>query len=250
MTLPRAYLDRPVAHRALHDATRGRPENSLAAVRAAVAAGYPVEIDLQPSRDGVPMVFHDYDLGRLTAEAGPVRQRDAEELSAIALKHGDEGIPTLAQVLETVGGRVPLLIEVKDQDGDMGPDIGPLEAAAVRILDGYTGPVALMSFNPHSVAALARLAPHLPRGLTTCNFLDEDWPTLTAATRNRLRDIPDFDAVQADFISHYHRDLTNPSVTALRARGVPVLCWTIRTSQDEAAARRLADNITFEGYAA
>ncbi|MBN9888806.1 glycerophosphodiester phosphodiesterase family protein [Salipiger abyssi] len=249
-TLPAAFLDRPIAHRALHDAASGRPENSVEAIGAAVAAGYGIEIDLQLSSDGEAMVFHDYDLARLTAQSGPVRQRSAAELGTIALRHGQAGIPTLAEVLALVAGKAPLLIEFKDQDGAMGPDVGALERAAVAALSGYDGPVALMSFNPHSVAALARLAPDLPRGLTTCAFTAEDYPTLPPATRERLRGIPDFERTGASFISHHWRDLDNPRVTALRAAGTPVLCWTIRTPAEEAQARKVAQNITFEGYAA
>ncbi len=249
-TLPAAFLDRPIAHRALHDAASGRPENSVEAIGAAVAAGYGIEIDLQLSSDGEAMVFHDYDLARLTAQSGPVRQRSAVELGAIPLRHGQAGIPTLAEVLSMVAGKVPLLIEFKDQDGAMGPDVGALERAAVAALSGYDGPVALMSFNPHTVAALARLAPDLPRGLTTCAFTAEDYPTLPPATRERLRGIPDFERTGASFISHHWRDLGNPRVTALRTAGTPVLCWTIRTPAEEAQARKVAQNITFEGYAA
>ena len=81
MSLPDGFLDRPFAHRALHGA--GRPENSLSAVRAAVEAGYGIEIDVQLSRDGAAMVFHDYALDRLTGERGPVRMRSAAELNSI-----------------------------------------------------------------------------------------------------------------------------------------------------------------------
>ena len=248
--LPPVFLERPIAHRALHDRAKGRPENSRAAVRAAVAAGYGIEIDLQLSSDGEAMVFHDYELSRLTGEEGALRRRSAADLGRIALRNGDEGIPSLAEILAEVAGRVPLLIEFKDQDGAMGRNVGTLEAAAVAALSGYAGPVALMSFNPHSVAALAARAPHLPRGLTTCGYAAEDWPTLPPAIRDRLRGIPDFERTGAGFISHNRRDLDNPRVTALRAAGVPVLCWTVRSPDQEAAARRVAQNITFEGYAA
>jgi len=144
---------------------------------------------------------------------------------------------------------VPLLIELKDQDGAMGPGIGPLEAATIDALAGYRGPVAVMSFNPHSVAELARLAPALPRGLVTGGFAPADWPLSTQRCA-QLRDIPDFDSSNAAFISHDAENLSNPRVHALGARGVPVLCWTIRSPQEEAIARRVADNVTFEGYRA
>lgn len=248
--LPEAFLARPVAHRAYHDKTSGRPENSRAAVRAAVAAGYGIEIDLHLSADGVPMVFHDHDLGRLTGVPGALARRSAAELAAIPLLHGTEGIPTLAQVLDDIGGRVALLIEIKDQDGDMGPGIGALEQATAATLAGYSGPVAVMSFNPHSVAAMARLAPDLPRGIISGAYDPDDWVPVSRATCDRLRGIPDFDRVGASFISHEAQDLTRPRVAALRAQGARVLCWTIRSAAAEAEARKLADNVTFEGYAA
>ena len=248
--LPPAFLDRPLAHRALHDAGAGRPENSRAAIRAAVGAGYGIEIDLQLSRDNVAMVFHDDTLDRLTGASGPMRARAAAALSALPLRHGNEGIPTLAEVLAIVDGAVPLLIELKDQDGALGPGVGPLEEATANALDGYGGLVALMSFNPHSVDACARYAPGTPRGLTTCGFAARDWPGLPATMRDRLRAIPDFAATGACFVSHRWRDLACPAVGMLKARGVPVLCWTVRSPAQEAQARSIADNVTFEGYAA
>ena len=194
------------------------------------------------------MVFHDYDLKRLTARTGPVRQQAAATLSAVPLTGGDGAtIPTLSQVLAEVAGRVPLLIEIKDQDGAMGPQVGPLEAAVAAGLSGYEGPVAVMSFNPHSVAAFAAEAPDTPRGLVTCGYDTADWP-LSDDTCRRLRDIPDAEALAVDFISHDHTDLDRPRVRDLASAGTPVLCWTIRSPDAEARARRIARNITFEGY--
>lgn len=248
--LPPAFLALPIAHRALHDRAAGRPENSRAAVRAAIAAGYAIEIDIQPSADGVPMVFHDYDLRRLTGQPGRIRGLTAAELGALTLLGGDEGIPTLAEILSLVAGRAPLLIEIKDQDGAMGPAVGALERAVAADLRGYPGPVALMSFNPHSVAALAAAAPHLPLGLTTSAFRPADWPLLPAPVRDRLRDIPDLRATGSCFISHEASDLGRPLVAALKAEGIHILCWTIRSPEAEAEARRVAENVTFEHYPA
>lgn len=250
MRLPAAFLTHPIAHRALHDRAAGRPENSRGAVRAAVAAGYGIEIDVQPSADGVPMVFHDYDLRRLTGVAGRIQGMTAAALGATPLLDAGDTIPTLAEVLALIGGAVPLLIEIKDQDGGMGPAVGALEQAVVRALAAYHGPVAIMSFNPHSVAAFSALAPAVPVGLTTSAYAAEDWPLLPAATRDRLRDIPDYDRTGSCFISHEARDLARPRVAALKAAGAAVLCWTIRTPEAEAEARKIAQNITFEGYLA
>ncbi len=240
----------PIAHRAFHDRAAGRPENSPAAFRAAIAAGYAIETDIQPSSDGVPMVFHDYDLKRLTGVAGRVRGRTAAELNRIALLDAEDTVPTLADMLALVAGQVPLLIEIKDQDGTMGPDVGPVERAVAALLADYDGPVALMSFNPHSVAVLAEAAPDRPRGITTSAYRDEDWPLLPERVRARLRDIPDYDAVGASFISHEASDLDRPRVADLKAKGAAILTWTIKSPEAEAEARRVAQNVTFERYAA
>jgi glycerophosphoryl diester phosphodiesterase len=246
--LPPAFLDRPIAHRGLHDAAAGRPENGLAAIRAAIAGGYGIEIDIQSSSDGVPMVFHDETLDRMTRQTGPVAARTAAELATIPLHGAQETIPSLAQVLEEVAGRAPLLIEVKDQDGALGPSVGALEQATAAVLAGYDGPVALMSFNPESVAALAVAAPAIPRGLTTCAFDPDDWPGVPPGRLAILRDMTDTLRTGASFISHDHRDLSRARVTDLRGNGLGILCWTIRTPAEEAAARRHAHNVTFEGY--
>lgn len=243
-----AFLNAPIAHRGLHDLAHGRPENSLAAIRAAIAHGYGIEIDLQASRDRQAMVFHDYDLGRLTSARGPVAMRDAAALAETPLTGSTEGIPTLAQVLDLVAGQVPLLIEIKDQHGAMGPTDGRLETAAAEALRPYAGSLAVMSFNPHAMVWMADLLPEIPRGLVTCGFAAADWPLLPDLTRKALRDIPDFEATGASFLSHDIADLTRPRVAALKARGVPVLCWTVRSPADAAQARQYADNITFENY--
>ncbi|KPP86174.1 MAG: Glycerophosphoryl diester phosphodiesterase [Rhodobacteraceae bacterium HLUCCA08] len=246
--LPPGFLDRPFAHRGLHGGAA--VENSLSAVRAAVAAGYGIEIDIQPSADGVPMVFHDYDMGRLTGRPGPLRGLSARQLGETPLTGGaGDTVPTLAQVLEAVAGAVPLLIEIKDQDGALGPGVGPLEDAVCGALAGYDGPVALMSFNPHAVAACAGAAPRIPRGLTTCAFTAEDWPTVPQARRDALRAIPDLDRTGASFVSHDRADLTAAPLHAVRQAGLPVLCWTIR-SPDRARQARAegAAQITFEGF--
>jgi glycerophosphoryl diester phosphodiesterase len=248
MTLFAAFLGAPLAHRALHDAANGIPENGVTAVRNAVQAGYGIEIDVQLSADGQAMVFHDATLDRMTATTGPVRDRTARDLTQIRLTGSQENIPTLATVLKIVDGAVPLLIEIKDQSGGIGEAEDHLERAVSAALDGYTGPVAVMSFNPYCVHAMREHARHIPRGLTTCAFMPSQWPGLSSATCASLRSMRSFDKVAASFISHDWNDLGSPRVAELKAQGVPVLCWTVRNTQTEAEARRIADNITFEGY--
>lgn len=248
--LPPAFLTRPIAHRGYHNKAEGMIENSPSAFAAAIAAGYPIELDLQLSRDGVPMVFHDDTLERLTAETGAVRDRDAAELETFTLKGGTDRIPTLARVLEQVDGAVPLLIELKDQHGAMGETDGTLERAALDVLKSYEGQFALMSFNPSMVAKVAKLSPDTPRGIIGCAWRKIDEPHVPVDRRAELATIPGFKEIDADFLSHDHTDLDSPRVEQLKAQGVPILCWTIRSPEQERQARKIADNITFEGYVA
>ncbi|MEM9196721.1 MAG: glycerophosphodiester phosphodiesterase family protein [Pseudomonadota bacterium] len=246
--LSAAFLTQPIAHRGLHDAASGCLENSRAAVAAAIDAGCGIELDVQRARCGTPIVFHDDTLDRLTGRVGPVHALDAAALGATLLTGSQETIPTLAEILTLAAGRAPLLIEIKDQSGCLGPVDGALETATCRLLEEYDGPVALMSFNPHSMAICKDRAPGLPRGLTTCPFGPDDWPGTSAARCAALSEIVDFDQVGASFVSHHHQALEMPAITALRRRGVPVLCWTIRSAAEEAEALRHAQNVTFEGY--
>ncbi len=244
-----AFLRLPIAHRALHDRARPdlRPENSLAACRAAVEAGYGVEIDVQISADGEAMVFHDETLDRLVpGHVGPVRARPSGELRRMTLAGGAEAIPMLAEVLETV--TTPLLIEIKRQHVEVG--VGPLEARVAELLPAARGPVAVMSFDPRAVAWFRDNTPDVPRGLTSYGYGDAEDSTLDAETRAELARMADFDALGCDFVSYGASDFPSEACAALRARGVPVLCWTIRSPEAELEARRHADNVTFEGYLA
>lgn len=245
--LPQAFIELPLAHRGLHDVTEGRIENAMASFHAAIAAGYGIELDIQLSADGQAMSFHDDTLDRLTGDVGPVRERTAHELGAIGLIGSDETIPTFREVLDVVAGRVPLLVEIKDQDGAFGPGVGPLEQAVALDLRDYAGDCAVMSFNPYSVQVMQTLLPDVPRGITSYGF--EPLPEGVSEDAGKaLREIEAYDRVEASFISHDRNDLDRPRVADLKASGARVLCWTVRSAEEEAEARRVAENITFEGY--
>jgi glycerophosphoryl diester phosphodiesterase len=248
--LPPGFFARPVAHRGLHDRAAGRVENTLSAIRAAAAAGFAIEIDVQLSADAEAVVFHDDALDRLTAESGPVRARTAAELARIPVAGGGgDVIPTLGDALAAVAGRVPLVIEVKDQGGRMTAEgVGPLEAAVARALASYGGPAAVMSFNPAAMAAMARLAPASPRGLVACAAEAWDEADLPPAHLAALARLDAFGEVGAAFASYRWRDLPTPQTARLRAAGVPVISWTLRSAADAALALRSCDAVTFEGY--
>ena len=247
--LPPAFLAAPIAHRGLHDRASGVIENGRAAAEAAIAAGFGIECDIQASADGEAFVFHDDVLERLTAAKGAVNAQAAAALAATPLRGaaGGETIPTLESFLALVAGRAPLLIEIKDQSHALSAAVGPLERRIAALLAGYDGPVAVMSFNPHSVAAMAEAAPELPRGLTSCAFDEVEWQ-IAPARRAHLAGLADFEPLGCAFVSHDKADLGNPALGRVKAAGAPVLTWTIRGPAEEALARRVAEQITFEGY--
>lgn len=245
--LPKAFLQIPLAHRALHDVTDHRPENSRAAIRAAISAGYGIEIDIQATSDSVAMVFHDREMARLAHAQGRISDYAHHDLKGVTLRGGDENIPTLAETLSLVAGQVPLLIEIKDQDGALGPNVGALEENVARELVGYEGPVAVMSFNPYSTKHMRRLCPNIPRGLVTENF-DPTSGFLSADRCDHLNDIKDFETFGCSFVSHDHTDLARPRVRQLKSEGANILCWTVKSAEQEQQARKIADNITFEQF--
>lgn len=225
---------RPIAHRGLHDLARGRPENSLGAFAAAVEAGYAIECDLHLSADGVPVVFHDDELHRLTGEAGGVRDRTAAQLGDLRLYDTPEWVPTLDEMLAQAAGRVPLVIELKHVAGRD----GGFASAVVERIKRYDGPAALMSFDAALLADVKEAAPHLPRGL----IAEGDWRRAAEHFQAARR-------VEVDFISYSIRDLPTPMpIIARRALGIPLICWTVRTPAQLRRAKAWTDQITFEGF--
>ncbi len=248
--LPDSFFKSPISHRGLHDRSKGRIENAPLSFAAAIEGGYGIELDVQLSSDGKAMVFHDYHLGRLTHEDGPVAQRTSAQLQDIQLKDSTDTIPTLEMVLNQIAGQVPVLIEIKDQDGAMGPNVGPLEQAVADCLDGYDGDAAVMSFNPHAMAAVQSLKTGRALGLVTDRFEESDWPTVPASRCAELADIPDYDRLGLTFISHNQSQLDDAAVARVKSQGATILCWTIKSKEAEDKARRIVDNVTFEGYLA
>jgi glycerophosphoryl diester phosphodiesterase len=229
----------PVAHRGLHGP--GVPENSLAAFEAAIGAGFAIELDLQLSADGVAMAFHDDGLRRLTGRPGAFAAQTAAALGAMTLLGTAETIPSLAETLALVAGRTPLLIELKT----LGQPVGPLEAATWRELEAYDGPFAVQSFEPGSVAWFRRHAPRVCRGQIS-GLYQEDREGQGAwrcfLLRNLLLSAPG----RPDFIAYDVNGLGRLPVRLARLCGLPLLTWTVRTAEQLAQARALADNVIFE----
>jgi len=154
------FKGRTYAHRGLHTQDKTVPENSLAAFRRAVDAGYGIELDLQLTRDGKVVVFHDDTLERLFGANRPVNSLTFEELRTLRLSGTDELIPSIGEVLDLVDGRVPLLIELKPA----GKKNAELCERACEFLDVYDGPYMVESFDPRIVAWFRFNRPDILRG--------------------------------------------------------------------------------------
>jgi glycerophosphoryl diester phosphodiesterase len=226
---------RDYAHRGLHG--NGLIENSPAAFEAAIARGFGIECDVQRSSDGQAMVFHDWELDRLTGERGPVLDRTARQLGAISLTGSADTIPSLRQVLDLVAGRVPLLIEVKSKREH---GVASLCMAVRRTLEGYRGQHAVMSFDPRVSRWFARQSPGTLRGLVVT---EESARTLPGKLRRHLA----LWHARPDFLAYDVRDFPSRFAAGQRARGLPVLTWTVRSPELRAKAAAYADAAIAEG---
>ena len=237
---------RPIAHRGLHDAAKGVVENTESAFAAAIRHNYPIECDLQIAGDGEAVVFHDETLDRVTADVGQVRERSTTELKRVTFKAGRDRIQTLAELLEQVDGKVPLVIELKSHwDGD-----DALAARALAVLAAYRGPLGLMSFDPDLVEALRRRSPGTVRGLTADRATDPYYDFLPPERLLEMRNFSHLARIAPHFISFDYRQLPFEPVSEFRHAGHPVITWTIKSPEAAAQARHHCDQITFEGFPA
>ena len=199
---------RPIAHRGYRDMNRQRWENTLSAFDAAIERGFAIECDLHLSKDGVPVVFHDLELKRLTAEQGSVVEYTVAELRRLRVGGTSDHIPTLEEMLERVAGRVPLVIELK---GMQAHDDG-LVAKTGALLAAYDGPAAIMSFNHAHIRRFAADAPGIPAGLTA------------------------FGAKPEHLEGHFSMLAHGIGFASLSSRA-----WTLRSAGDLPSARRVID---------
>lgn len=239
-----SHLVRPIAHRGLHVKSAGRIENTASAFEAAIAKGYGIECDLQPAEDNTPIVFHDATLQRLTDAKGPVKAHTRAALKRIALKGTKDRILSLPEFLELVGGRVPMLIEIKSDwtEGDA------FVQAIAKELRSYKGAYGVMSFDPRRVAPLAELLPGIPRGITA-GGIRRDPHVVYWLKRWNVAKLWHNDLLTPDFLAYYVKGLPAASL-ALRKRpkGMPLFTWTVRSPTDRAKAARHADAMIFEGF--
>ncbi|MGH6812547.1 MAG: glycerophosphodiester phosphodiesterase family protein [Methylocella sp.] len=238
---------RPIAHRGLHSKQFGVVENTPAAAAAAIAKNYAIECDIQRTKDGEAVVFHDFTLNRLMRAEGRVDAFRARELGQLAYKDGNQEILSLTDFLACIGGRAPVIVEIKSRyDGDMCLADGAMAAVAA-----YAGPVCLKSFDPAVLVHLRGAGAMCPLGLVAQARYDtgEEWAGLPQDRRASLADLRDFPPARPDFLSWNLADL--PHAVPLLCRegiGMPVMTWTVRSREALVRGRLWADQIIFEGF--
>ncbi|MBP3300531.1 MAG: glycerophosphodiester phosphodiesterase [Clostridia bacterium] len=240
MIAPRAKRKRPddtpfvgkeFAHRGLH--TKDVPENSLRAFRGAVERGLGIELDIQLSKDGEVMVFHDFTLNRMTGIDGKVKDYTAAELGSMSLHGQKDGIPTLKEVLAAVDGKVPLIIEIKIPGFDL--SVCP---KAFEILDHYKGPYCIESFHPLAIRWMKKNRPQNLRGQLSSDFFghkEKGSKIQFFAVKNLLLNF----LARPDFIAF---DIRYPKALSFRLctkffRALPI-GWTVRTKEELEEAKK------------
>lgn len=233
-----SWLSRsPIAHRGLHDETA--PENSRAAAERSIAAGYPIELDIQFSLEGIPFVFHDDDLERMTGAKGAFRQTPAATIRSLTLPDGS-AIPEFTDFLECVAGRVPLLVEIKTTEG-----VVSLLPSVYEALDSYSGDFALQSFNPFVVLDASKKRPDWLRGQlsTSAEDVGRSFIKSLLVHRMMLNTLS-----KPHFVSVRLEDVSPKRAERFRRRYDAFLTWTVRSPEAAQTARALGATMIFEGF--
>lgn len=230
------------AHRGLHDNASDAPENSMPAFRKAVEAGLGMELDVQVTRDGVPVIFHDFKLDRICKTEGKITGCTYEELQAYRLCDSGEKIPKLSELLEMVDGRVPLIVEIKAETADVS-----CCAVIDRMLRAYRGAYCIESFNPMVLWWFRRNHREVVRGQLSSNFRREGeyWNILYFFMTHLLFNF----LTKPDFIAYNHKFSEEPGRRICRRLyRHPAAAWTIRSQQDLEALRGEYDVFIFDSF--
>lgn len=230
------------AHRGLFDNQTDAPENSLPAFRKAVEAGYGIELDVQLSKDGIPVVFHDASLKRMCGVDGNVWEYDLAELKQMKLADSDATIPTFEEVLNVIGGKVPVIIEYK------------LDVAQTRVctlvndmLSHYQGVYCIECFHPLALIWYRKNRPDIVRGQLCMEYWKEE----------KYRGNPLFlllsylvtnVATRPDFIAYQHSDASNLSRRVARRLGALSVAWTIKSQEQLEEAKKHFDLFIFDSF--
>lgn len=226
-------LTRPIAHRGLWGDEI--LENSITAYKNAAEKGYPIEIDLHLSTDGVLYSFHDDNTLRMTGVDKNIHELSSKEIDQLRLMGSDEHIPTFEEVLSIAENKVPLLIEIKNQPNKLVVD------KTVERLKTYKGEFAVQSFNPLYINRVKKLAPEFIRGI----LATEKSSKQKLLNRIVITKMPLNFLIKPDFISFSHTGLP---LKKRKVKNIPVITWTITDQESADRIKPYAKNIIFEKF--
>ncbi len=231
------------AHRGYFDNDSAAPENSMAAFRAAIDAGYGIELDVQMSADGVPMVFHDGDLERMCGVSGKIWEYTCAELQQMRLLDTEETIPTFGEVLELIAGQVPVIVEYKLDR--VNTDVCQ---AGNALLQNYEGDYCIQCFHPLALMWYKKNAPEVVRGQLSQSFWEEEkyhGDALYALLSYMIENV----VTRPDYIAYQFDDADNLSFRLCRAMGAKTAAWTLRDPADYEIAKEDFDLFIFDSFA-
>jgi glycerophosphoryl diester phosphodiesterase len=232
------------AHRGLHDNKTEAPENSLEAFRKALEAGFGIELDVQLSKDRVPVVFHDFTLQRICGVEGKLEDYTYEELRQFTLFDSSAKIPSLQEVLNLVDGRVPLIVEYKIPGRHT-----EVCSLADKLLSAYKGPYCIESFNPLGLLWYRKNRKEVMRGQLADNFIKAGENELSKLMYFSIHHLLFNFLTKPDFIAYnhnYYMDLSRRLCRYLY-RSVSV-AWTIRNKEELNARKEDFDLFIFDGF--
>lgn len=229
------------AHRGCHCLEKLIPENSMAAFKAAIAHGCGIELDIHLTKDGKLAVFHDDKLDRVCHVSGSIESYTFEELEQFHLFNTSEKIPLFENVLSTVNGRVPLLVELKIPGHSL-----KICEEAYRLLKDYKGDFLVQSFNTLGIRWFRLHAPLFIRGQLSSDLVTENFKEnilLRFCVKHLLCNV----LGRPDFISYKLNDLPDLSVTLCQKLfRIPIAVWTLRTEKALEKGRAEYDMQIFE----
>ena len=214
------------AHRGLHDVSQGRPENSMAAFRAAVEAGFGAELDVHLMADGKLAVVHDSDLSRVCGKAARIEDLTAADLPDYPLQGTEETIPLFQDVLDLFEGKTPLVVELKVERDNA----AALTDAAMALLGNWNGTYCVESFHPGALLRLKAKYPQVLRGQLSQNFMKAGAAGGQALpARFLLTNLLTSAFTRPDFIAYNWKDRDNVSLRLMKKLyGVHEVAWTVR----------------------
>lgn len=231
--------DTYVAHRGLFDNNNGVPENSIPAFEKAAQNAFGIETDVQMSKDGILVVFHDGTLKRMTGADGKISDHTFEELRKFRLLNTDCVIPTFEEFLQAANG-VNLVVEIKTHD-----DIGEIEQKTYNALKNYGGHYCVESFNPYIIRWFKKHAPEVIRGTLSCSYEHAPWSKFK---KNLLANLKLCKWNGSQFIAYDAATINVNKAVKKFSKKIPIICWTIRSQEQFDELREHFDNMIFDSF--